>query len=63
MSIIPQDPFLFDGTLAANLDPKQTFTSFEMLDVLAKCQLTKLLDDLGTYFVIYVILIILTLCL
>ena len=47
MSIIPQDPFLFDDTVAINLDPKQEFSSFEMLNVLEKCHLKNVVSDLG----------------
>lgn len=47
MSIIPQDPFLFNGSIADNLDPKKTCTSFELLEVLGKCHLTQLVKDLG----------------
>lgn len=49
MSIIPQDPFLFDGTVARNLDPTESFSSEEMLDVVRKCHLEKLVKDLGKY--------------
>jgi len=47
MSIIPQDPFLFNDTVAINLDPQQQYTSFELLHVLDKCHLTKVVYDLG----------------
>ena len=47
MSIIPQDPFLFDDTISQNLDPTQEFSSEEMLDALDKCHLAKLVQDLG----------------
>ena len=47
LAIIPQDPFLFDDTLAANLDPYHTATSSEMTDILRKCHLGSLLDTLG----------------
>ena len=47
MSIIPQDPFLFDDTVAKNLDPPQEFSTTEMLDVLGRCHLTKLVQDIG----------------
>ncbi|XP_057315929.1 ATP-binding cassette sub-family C member 10-like isoform X2 [Hydractinia symbiolongicarpus] len=47
MSIIPQDAFLFDDTVAMNLDPKQEHTSFEMMDVIEKCHLKKTVQDLG----------------
>ena len=47
MSIIPQDPFLFDDTVCRNLDPTEQFSSYEMVDVLEKCHLRKLVSDLG----------------
>lgn len=52
MSIIPQDAFLFDDTVAMNLDPKQEHTSFEMMDVIEKCHLKKIVHDLGLGFFI-----------
>ena len=49
MSIIPQDPFLFNDTVSMNLDPKQEFTSFEILNVLEKCHLKNFVKDLGKH--------------
>ncbi|CAM6128490.1 unnamed protein product [Calypogeia fissa] len=39
LSIIPQDPTLFEGTLRVNLDPLQQYTDFEIWEALDKCQL------------------------
>lgn len=39
MSIIPQDPFLFDGTLRENLDPSGQRDDSQLWDVLKKCRL------------------------
>ena len=47
MAIIPQDPFLFDDTILQNLDPQRKYASFEINDVIQKCHLTKLVNDLG----------------
>lgn len=47
MSIIPQEPFLFDDTVSRNLDPKDEYTNEEKLDVLEKCHLSKAIQDLG----------------
>ena len=46
MSIIPQDPFLFDGTLRENLDPSNENDDSKLWDVLQKCRLdTKFKSD------------------
>ena len=47
MSIIPQDPFLFDDTLSRNLDPTRRFSTHEIFDVVEKCHLGKLVESLG----------------
>ena len=47
MSIIPQDPFLFDDTVAKNLDPMGEYAAQEINDVLEKCHLTKQIHALG----------------
>lgn len=39
MSIIPQDPFLFDGTLRENLDPPGEKNDNELWEALKKCRL------------------------
>ena len=39
MSIIPQDPFLFDGTLRENLDPTGTKSDKDVWLALKKCRL------------------------
>jgi ATP-binding cassette subfamily C (CFTR/MRP) protein 10 len=39
MSIIPQDPFLFAGTLRENLDPSESKTDDELWQALRKCRL------------------------
>ncbi|GFS29526.1 multidrug resistance-associated protein 9 [Actinidia rufa] len=39
LSIIPQDPTLFQGTMRSNLDPLQQYTDQEIWEVMDKCHL------------------------
>uniref|UniRef100_A0A803L8V8 ABC-type xenobiotic transporter n=1 Tax=Chenopodium quinoa TaxID=63459 RepID=A0A803L8V8_CHEQI len=39
LSIIPQDPTMFQGTIRSNLDPLEQYTDAQIWDVLDKCQL------------------------
>ncbi|XP_043715938.1 ABC transporter C family member 3-like [Telopea speciosissima] len=39
LSIIPQDPIMFDGTLRSNLDPLEEYTDEKIWEVLDRCQL------------------------
>ncbi|KMT10477.1 hypothetical protein BVRB_5g116010 [Beta vulgaris subsp. vulgaris] len=39
LSIIPQDPTMFQGTLRSNLDPLEQYTDEQIWDTLDKCQL------------------------
>ncbi|CAJ2664896.1 unnamed protein product [Trifolium pratense] len=39
LSIIPQDPALFDGTVRGNLDPLEQYSDREVWEALDKCQL------------------------
>ncbi|XP_042502538.1 ABC transporter C family member 3-like [Macadamia integrifolia] len=39
LSIIPQDPTMFEGTLRSNLDPLEEYTDEEIWEALDKCQL------------------------
>ncbi|KAL7135023.1 hypothetical protein ABFS83_11G065400 [Erythranthe nasuta] len=41
LSIIPQDPILFQGTLRTNLDPLQEHSDHEIWEVLRKCHLAE----------------------
>ncbi|XP_024530299.1 ABC transporter C family member 5 [Selaginella moellendorffii] len=43
LSIIPQDPTLFEGTVRANLDPLEEHSDTEIWEALDKCQLGDLL--------------------
>ncbi|XP_042479186.1 ABC transporter C family member 3-like [Macadamia integrifolia] len=39
LSIIPQDPIMFEGTLRSNLDPTEEYTDEQIWEALDKCQL------------------------
>ncbi|OMO65826.1 hypothetical protein CCACVL1_21383 [Corchorus capsularis] len=39
LSIIPQDPTMFEGTIRSNLDPLEEYTDEQIWEVLDKCQL------------------------
>ncbi|KAL9386371.1 hypothetical protein Peur_019495 [Populus x canadensis] len=39
LSIIPQDPTMFEGTVRSNLDPLEEYTDEQIWEVLDKCQL------------------------
>ncbi|KAK6934571.1 ABC transporter type 1, transmembrane domain [Dillenia turbinata] len=39
LSIIPQDPTMFEGTVRSNLDPLEEFTDNQIWEALDKCQL------------------------
>ncbi|XP_065830509.1 ATP-binding cassette sub-family C member 10-like [Oscarella lobularis] len=47
LAVIPQDPFLFSGTIKQNLDPSSTASDAELRFVLAKCHLLDAVDALG----------------
>ena len=44
ITIIPQDPTLFQGTLKQNMDPLKLFTDDEIITALEKAQLKKMFD-------------------
>ena len=44
ISIVPQEPFLLEGTLKTNLDPLNIYTEEEINDVLEKVQLYQMLE-------------------
>ncbi|KAI4364935.1 hypothetical protein MLD38_020966 [Melastoma candidum] len=43
VSVIPQDPTLFSGTVRYNLDPLSQYNDEEIWEVLAKCQLQEII--------------------
>ncbi|XVF46078.1 hypothetical protein PTKIN_Ptkin02bG0259200 [Pterospermum kingtungense] len=45
LSIIPQDPTLFQGTMRDNLDPLQQHTDQEIWEVLRKCRLAQIITQ------------------
>lgn len=48
LGIIPQDPFLFEGTVRENLDPRHTYYDSEIWHALATCHAaTQLVQSLG----------------
>jgi ATP-binding cassette subfamily C (CFTR/MRP) protein 4 len=47
LSVIPQDPTLFSGTLRYNLDPFDEYSDKAIWDALAKVQLKPLIDEFG----------------
>ena len=47
MAVIPQDPYLFSGTVKENVDPLDTLTSNEIWTVLDCCHLRECVILLG----------------
>ncbi|KAM6971998.1 ATP-binding cassette sub-family C member 10 [Aplochiton taeniatus] len=47
LSIIPQDPFLFSGTIRENLDPCGAHPDQKLLEALHHCHLSQLLSRIG----------------
>ncbi|XP_033736229.1 multidrug resistance-associated protein 7-like isoform X2 [Pecten maximus] len=47
MAVIPQDPFLFSGTVRNNLDPTSSYSDEELWGVLDRCHLRVPVDRLG----------------
>ncbi|XP_024398184.1 uncharacterized protein [Physcomitrium patens] len=46
LSIIPQDPVLFRGTVRLNLDPFEQHTDFEIIEAIANVHLSKKIESL-----------------
>ncbi|XP_008282467.1 multidrug resistance-associated protein 7 [Stegastes partitus] len=47
LAIIPQDPFLFSGTIRENLDPRGQHLEQQLLDVLDQCHLSAVVSRMG----------------
>lgn len=47
VSIIPQDPFLFTGTIRENLDPRHEHTESKIWAALSKCLASPIVQSLG----------------
>ncbi|XP_021346979.1 multidrug resistance-associated protein 7-like [Mizuhopecten yessoensis] len=47
LAVIPQDPFLFSGTVRENLDPTSSYSDEELWGVLDRCHLRLPVDRLG----------------
>lgn len=47
LAIIPQDPFLFSGSVRENLDPKACFSDDHLLSMLERCHLLEAVLSLG----------------
>ncbi|KAL3874278.1 hypothetical protein ACJMK2_037317 [Sinanodonta woodiana] len=47
LAIIPQDPFLFSGTVRENLDPKGLYNDSALWEVLERCHLKVVVERLG----------------
>uniref|UniRef100_A0A8C9WQX2 ATP-binding cassette, sub-family C (CFTR/MRP), member 10 n=1 Tax=Scleropages formosus TaxID=113540 RepID=A0A8C9WQX2_SCLFO len=47
LAIIPQDPFLFSGTVRENLDPCGIHSDAQLLDVLEQCHLMQAVNRMG----------------
>lgn len=46
VTIIPQDPLLFTGTIRSNIDPYNKYTNQEVADVLQKVEIWGQLDTI-----------------
>lgn len=47
LAIIPQDPFLFSGSIRENLDPQGKQTDAELREVLEQCHLWDAVTQMG----------------
>ncbi|XP_069708549.1 ATP-binding cassette sub-family C member 10 [Phaenicophaeus curvirostris] len=47
LAIIPQDPFLFSGSIRENLDPQGKWTDAELHEVLEQCHLRDVITQMG----------------
>ncbi|XP_078671973.1 ATP-binding cassette sub-family C member 10-like [Branchiostoma floridae x Branchiostoma belcheri] len=47
LAVIPQDPFLFGGTVRENLDPRDVYSNTDLWSILEKCHLKPAVQKLG----------------
>ena len=47
LAIIPQDPFLFSGSIRENLDPKNCCSDADLLNMVKRCHLLEAVQSLG----------------
>ncbi|XP_015276967.1 PREDICTED: multidrug resistance-associated protein 7 [Gekko japonicus] len=47
LAIIPQDPFLFSGSVRENLDPQGQYTDADLYQVLEQCHLQEVITEMG----------------
>lgn len=47
LAVIPQDPFLFSGSIRQNLDPQGKRTDAELHEVLEQCHLWDAVTQMG----------------
>ena len=47
LAVIPQDPFLFSGSVRDNLDPESCYTDTRLWEVLDSCHLKTAVQQLG----------------
>jgi len=47
LAVIPQDPFLFSGTIRDNIDPQHLRSDMEITSAIQQCRLTETVDRLG----------------
>lgn len=49
LAIIPQDPFLFSGTIRENLDPLGRHADSDLYQVLEQCHLQEVIVQMGEF--------------
>lgn len=52
LAIIPQEPFLFSGTVRENLDPQGLYEDTALWQALEQCHLSEVIISIGEYWVL-----------